>query len=138
MRARVLVTMLLIVRVIFIVSIYPAYRILTAPTASIPVIVVVNMIDNFLFQLGIGAVYAWLAEGFPKAVRSSGLAVLYAFSVAIFGGTTQFVVAWLIDKTKDPLVPAWYQIAANLVGIVGLLLMRRHPEVEREALGEPV
>ena len=127
--------MLLIVRVIFVISIYPAYLVLTAPTATPAVILVVNMVDNFLFQLGIGAVYAWLAEGFPKAVRSSGLAILYAFSVAIFGGTTQFVVAWLIDRTKDPLVPAWYQIAANLAGIVGLLLMRRHPEVERESVG---
>lgn len=126
--------MLLIVRVIFVISIYPAYRILTAPTATPTVILIVNMIDNFLFQLGIGAVYAWLAEGFPKAVRSSGLAILYAFSVAIFGGTTQFVVAWLIDRMKDPLVPAWYQIAANLAGIVGLLLMRRHPEAERESV----
>jgi MFS family permease len=124
--------MLLVVRVIFVVSIYPAYRILTAPTASPVVIISVNMIDNFLFQLGIGAVYAFLTEGFPKAVRSSGLALLYALSVAIFGGTTQFVVAWLIDRTKDPLVPAWYQIVANLAGIVGLLLMQRHPEAAQE------
>ena len=46
-------------------------------------------------------------------MRSSGLGILYALGVTIFGGTTQFVVAWLIDVTKDPMVPAWYQIAAN-------------------------
>jgi len=46
-----------------------------------------------------------------------------ALGVTIFGGTTQFVVAWLIDWTKDPMVPAWYQIIANIVSIIGVLLL---------------
>jgi len=75
-------------------------------------------------------VYSFLPEAFPKAVRSSGLSVLYALGVTIFGGTTQFVVAWLIDWTGDPMVPAWYQIAASLVGIVGVMLLRPHAEDE--------
>ena len=73
-----------------------------------------------------------MAEAFPKAVRSSGLAILYAFGVMIFGGTTQFVVAWLIDVTKDPMVPAWYQMVTTLVSIVGVVLLTPHAEVLRE------
>jgi hypothetical protein len=65
-----------------------------------------TMVLNFVFSIGFGAVYAFLAEAFPTSVRSSGLAILYALGVTIFGGTTQFVVAWLIDLTKDPMVPA--------------------------------
>jgi hypothetical protein len=50
----------------------------------------------------------------------------------IFGGTTQFAVAWLIDWTKDPMVPAWYQMAANVVAIIGIMLLTPHPEALRE------
>ena len=91
-----------------------------------------HMFLNFLFAIGIGAVYAFMAEAFPQAVRSSGLAILYATGVMIFGGTTQFVVAWLIEVTKDPMVPAWYQIITTIASIVGILLLMPHAEVLRE------
>ena len=69
---------------------------------------------------------AFLSEAFPQSVRSSGLGIVYALGVTIFGGSTQFVVAWLIDATKNPMIPAWYQIAANIVAIIGVVLMSSH------------
>jgi MFS family permease len=90
------------------------------------------MFINFVFSIGMGATYAFLSEAFPKSVRSSGLAILYALGVTVFGGTTQFVVAWLIDWTNNPVVPAWYQIVANIAGIIGVLLLMPHEEVVRE------
>jgi len=65
-------------------------------------------------------------------VRSSGLAILYALGTTIFGGTTQFVVAWLIDRTGSAMVPAWYMLAASLAGIVGVALLQPHADVVRE------
>jgi MFS family permease len=122
--------MLVLTRMIFVLVVYPAYLILTSPQSTSAVVIAMNMLLNFIFSLGIGALYAFLPEAFPKSVRSSGLAILYALSVTIFGGTTQFVVAWLIDVFKDPLVPAWYQIIANVGSIVGVMLMTPHAEVE--------
>jgi MFS family permease len=127
--------MLVASRALFVASIYPAYLILTSASATPVTIVAVNMVDNFLFAIGIGSLYAFLPEAFPKAVRSSGLAVLYALSVTIFGGTTQFVVAWLIHWTKNPLMPAWYQIIANVASIVGVLLLVPHREAAKERTG---
>jgi MFS family permease len=124
--------MLILSRVIFVLVVYPGYLMLTADTASTATIVACTMFLNFLFAIGIGAVYAFMAEAFPRAVRSSGLAILYATGVMIFGGTTQFVVAWLIDVTKDPMVPAWYQIITTIASIVGILLLMPHAEVLRE------
>jgi MFS family permease len=124
--------MLILSRVVFVLVVYPAYLILTAPSASTATIIACTMFLNFLFAIGIGAVYAFMAEAFPQAVRSSGLAILYAAGVTIFGGTTQFVVAWLIDVTKDPMVPAWYQIITTIASIVGILLLMPHAEVLRE------
>jgi len=116
-------------RVALIAIVYPLFQAMTAPGTDVTTIVAANLFFNILFACGIGAGYAFLAEAFPQSVRSSGLAILYAFGVMIFGGTTQFVVAWLIDVTKDPLVPAYYMIAANLTTIVGLWLMEPHAEV---------
>jgi MFS family permease len=124
-------------RVIFVLAIYPAYRLYGVPGTGAGVIVAVNMLLNFLFSTGIGAVYAFLLEEFPRSVRSSGLGLLYALSVTIFGGTTQFVVAWLIDWTKDPLVPAWYQLVWNVASIIAVALLARHPELARESASAP-
>ena len=124
--------MLVLSRVAFLVIVYPVYLILTSPAASVATIVAGNSFLGFVFAIGIGPVYAFMAEAFPQSVRSSGLAILYALGVMIFGGTTQFVVAWLIDVTKDPMVPAWYQMVTTAVSIVGVLLLTPHAEVLRE------
>ena len=46
-------------------------------------------------------------------------------SVSVFGGTTQFVIAWLIGTTGDRLSPAYYVI---LTSVVGLWAMFKLPE----------
>jgi MFS family permease len=124
--------MLVVSRLLFLAMIYPAYSMITSADATVGVIVAVNMLLNFMFAVGIGALYAFLSEAFPQSVRSSGLGLLYALGVTIFGGTTQFVVAWLIDSTGDPMIPAWYQIAANVVAVIGVMLMTPHADVLRE------
>ena len=124
--------MLILSRVLYLVIVYPVYLMLTSPDASLSTIVVSNALLGFVFAVGIGAAYAFLAEAFPQSVRSSGLAILYALGVMIFGGTTQFVVAWLIDVTGNPLVPAWYQMAATAASVIGVALLSPHAEVLRE------
>jgi MFS family permease len=124
--------MLILSRVAYLLIVYPVYLILTSPDASLATVVASNAFLGFVFAISIGATYAFLAEAFPQSVRSSGLAILYALGVMIFGGTTQFVVTWLIKETGDPLVPAWYQMAATAASIVGVLLLVPHPEVLHE------
>jgi MFS family permease len=124
--------MLIATRVTFLLLLYPAYLVLTSPQIGPAGIVATNMAINFVFATGIGAVYAFLAEAFPASVRSSGLAILYAIAVAVFGGTTQFVVAWLIEWSGNPMVPAWYQIAANVAAIAGVALLVPYHESRQD------
>jgi len=119
-------------RCVFAVLIYPAFLLITSPDSSLAVVFAAYMALSAVFAAGLGSVYAFLPEAFPKAVRSSGLAILYALGTTIFGGTTQFIVAWLIDRTGSAMVPAWYMLAATLAGIVGVALLAPHPEVARE------
>jgi MFS family permease len=125
--------MLIAWRVLLLILIYPLYMVLTSPSASPATVIATNMVANAVFAAGIGATYVFMAEAFPASVRSSGLALLYALGVAIFGGTTQFAVAWLINVTGNPLVPAYYQIAATVVSIVGVLWLARYDEIMRPA-----
>ncbi len=130
--------MLIATRLMFVAGVFPAFAIFTSPQSAPQTILVTNLILSFVFATTIGAVYAFLAEAFPQSVRSSGLAILYALGVSIFGGTTQFVVAWLIDASGDPMVPAYYQIAANMAGIIGVALLVPDAEVARERAAQSV
>lgn len=65
-----------------------------------------------------------IAESLPKAVRSGALAILYAATIAVFGGSTQLVVKWLIDVTGSPLAPAWYQTIALIIGGAAMAAVR--------------
>jgi MFS transporter, MHS family, proline/betaine transporter len=57
---------------------------------------------------------------FPAHVRYCGMAIAYNVSTSLFGGTAPAANDWLIDRTGSNLVPAYYMIAACLVGAVAL------------------
>jgi MFS family permease len=122
-------TVLAASRVVFAAAIYPAFVVITSPESPLPALFAVYMAISALFSMGIVPIYAFLLEAFPKAVRSSGLSILYALGTTIFGGTTQFVVAWLIERTGSPMVPAWYMLATTIAATIGVLGLVRHPEV---------
>jgi len=64
-----------------------------------------------------------VTESLPHRVRSGGLSVLYAISISLFGGSTQFIVAWLTRLTGSALTPAWYMIGGVVVGLIALAIM---------------
>jgi MHS family citrate/tricarballylate:H+ symporter-like MFS transporter len=77
-----------------------------------------------LSALSTTPIVIWLTESLPAAIRSGGVATVYAVAIAIFGGTTQYSVTWLIKVTRNPESPAWYWAAASVVGLVAMLLIR--------------
>jgi MHS family proline/betaine transporter-like MFS transporter len=70
-----------------------------------------------------GPAGATVAEMFPTRIRSKWLGIGYGLSVAIFGGFTPFVVTWLIRALDSPLAPAYYVIAAALIGGIFILFI---------------
>ncbi len=64
-----------------------------------------------------------LPELLPRAVRTTGFAVIYAVGVCVFGGSTQVILTWLIGVTGDPLSPAYYLILANAISAVAMWLL---------------
>jgi MFS family permease len=118
----------LVPRIAFCLAVYPAYEVLTSPGVTVQTLLGINVGLNFMLALSYGGLYVLITQVFPKAVRSSGLSIAYAISVTVFGGTTQFIVTWLIGNLNDAMVPAWYQIGANVISILAVLLITVHSE----------
>ncbi|GAA2678146.1 glycine betaine/L-proline transporter ProP [Streptomyces lunalinharesii] len=60
---------------------------------------------------------------FPTKVRYGSLSIGFNISVSLFGGTTPLVVTALIGATGNKMVPAYYMMAAAVIGGIAVLLM---------------
>lgn len=78
-----------------------------------------------LVDVSTTSVLVSVCELMPRASRSATVGTLYAVSATVFGGTTQFIVTWLIAKTGSSLAPAWYMTGAIAAGLIA---MSRLPE----------
>ncbi len=76
------------------------------------------------------AVLTNIAESYPTLLRARSLGFLYAFAVAVFGGSAQYIVTWLIEVTGSPLAPAWYMTGAMALGLVGMAITRETAPVK--------
>jgi MFS transporter, MHS family, proline/betaine transporter len=63
-------------------------------------------------------------ELFATRVRYSGFSIGYNGCVAVFGGTTPYMVAWLTGSTGNNQAPAFYVIVAAVVSLVAVLTLR--------------
>lgn len=68
---------------------------------------------------------------FPTRVRYGSLSIGFNVSVSLFGGTTPLVVTALIGATGDMMMPAYYMMAAAVVGGVAVWFMT-------ESAGKPL
>ena len=77
----------------------------------------------FLSTFAMGAFYPAFSESLPKAMRGRGVATTYAVAIAVFGGTTQPMITWLIHATGRPEAPGVYLAAALLMALIGMTLI---------------
>jgi MHS family proline/betaine transporter-like MFS transporter len=67
---------------------------------------------------------AAIAEIFPTGRRSTWMSTGYSLAVAVFGGFAPFIATWLIDRTGNPLSPAFYLMAAAAVSTLVIAQLR--------------
>ncbi|MEV4971561.1 glycine betaine/L-proline transporter ProP [Streptomyces scopuliridis] len=72
----------------------------------------------------LGTMSAALPALFPTEVRYGSLSVGYNLSASLFGGTTPLVITGLIGLTGNNLMPAYYSMAAALVGVIAVACMK--------------
>ncbi|MFJ4922156.1 glycine betaine/L-proline transporter ProP [Streptomyces sp. NPDC088725] len=72
----------------------------------------------------LGTMSAALPALFPTQVRYGSLSIGYNLSASIFGGTTPLVITALISFAGTNLMPAYYAMAAALVGVISVACMK--------------
>jgi MFS transporter, MHS family, proline/betaine transporter len=102
---------------------YPAFFLLTRGVGEVASLLII-LGYNALALSNAGASTVMMLEAFPRHHRAAGMSMIYSFGVTIFGGFSPLIVAWLIGVTRDPMIPAWYLLAAVSISLFAL---RRFP-----------
>jgi len=106
-----------------------------------PLVAFLLMMVGLLIVTGYTSINAIVkAELFPERIRALGVGLPYALTVAIFGGSTEYVALWLKDAGHEP-VFFWYVAGCALISLLVYGLMsessktshieREHAERER-------
>jgi MHS family citrate/tricarballylate:H+ symporter-like MFS transporter len=119
---------MLIPGVLLFCAIYPAFWVISHYRTIFTFYAAVAFV-TILQALSTTPVIVTLTEQLPKRVRSGVVAIVYAFAIATFGGSTQFVLTWLLALTGNPLAPAFYWTCASLVGLVAMVLVKESAPV---------
>ncbi|MBU6299148.1 MAG: MFS transporter [Alphaproteobacteria bacterium] len=107
---------------LMLLSILPAFWLISHYPSQLVLYSLMGFLA-LLLALGSPPIIIALTESLPARIRSGAVATVYAFAISVFGGSTQFVITWLIRITGDPLAPAWYWTAACLVGVAVMFLL---------------
>jgi len=106
----------------FVIMILPMFAwFLGAPTAT--AFVVTNLILSGLGTMPFSAAFTAVSESLPRTMRSRAFALVYTIPVTTMGGTTQPVLAWLIERTHNPAVLAYYMMGIAVMGLAAMLFL---------------
>jgi nitrate/nitrite transporter NarK len=106
---------------IVLVAVPLFYFLIEHPTAF--VVYAVTFLMSALSSINAASIIVGIPESLPREVRSVGLAIVYALSVSIFGGSTSYVVNKLIFLTGDKLMPAYYLVGFSILGTIAAMLL---------------
>jgi MHS family citrate/tricarballylate:H+ symporter-like MFS transporter len=121
---------MLIPGVLQLLCIFPAFWAISqwrTPFVFYAAIAVVTILQS----LSTPPVVTTLTEQLPKAVRSGVVSIVYAFAISIFGGSTGFMLTWLIALSGgNALIPAYYWMGALVIGLVAMALVKESAPVK--------
>lgn len=123
-----------------IVLSYPAFLLITSH--QIGLVFLGLLILGILHGCFSGTMPSTLPALFATDIRYSALAIGFNISVSLFGGTTPLINAWLVEKTGNLMIPAFYMAIAGVVGLVTIWTVKEsakrplqgsHPAVHTHA-----
>ncbi len=116
--------MLIAACIAFIVLTIPLFIVMTKATGMLAVVILCQIAFAVILTANDGTLATFLAESFPTNVRYSGFALSFNGANALLGGTTPFIVTWLIKVTGSPLAPAVYLTVIALIAMVAIFQSR--------------
>ncbi len=121
---------------LLLVLVFPCFRVLQH-ARSPWVLYAAAAVLGIVSTLSTVSMIVVIAESLPRSVRLGGIAMIYAVSIAVFSGSAQFMIAWLIGATGNPLAPAWYMEGAVLVGLCAMLTLTETAPIRTGAIPPP-
>ncbi|MCC8943091.1 MFS transporter [Bradyrhizobium sp. Arg68] len=118
-------THMIIFALLLLVSIFPAFLLLTGnPT---PMIVLLGVLWlGMLKSLYYGPLAALMSELFPPATRATGLGLSYNIGVTVFGGMGPAIMTWMgLFAPIGDLAPGYYLTAVCILSLCTLFTIRR-------------
>ncbi len=109
-------------RLLLTLTAWPLFLLL-APQPSAGTLYFATTMLTVLTAIGSAASLVVIPELLPKSIRATGLSIAYAIGVSLFGGTTQFVITWLLKVTGDPTSPAWYVTVTSVITLAAMWAM---------------
>lgn len=101
-------------RILIAIVILPLFLLLNARPSAATLFVATGLMTALTATSSASSLVV-IPELLPRSIRATGLATAYAVGVSLFGGTTQFIITYLIEATGNPVSPAWYVMIANLI-----------------------
>ncbi|EGF53492.1 metabolite MFS transporter, MHS family [Actinomyces sp. oral taxon 170 str. F0386] len=115
--------MLISACIAFIVVSIPLFVVMTKAT-TLMVVILCQIVFAIVLTANDGTLATFLAESFPTNVRYSGFALSFNGANALLGGTTPFVLTWLIKVSGSSLAPAVYLTVIALIAMVAIFRSR--------------
>lgn len=117
-------------RVALMLLIVPMFYMLVK-TESVAMLLLVTMTVTLLTGMSGASSLVAIPEMMPIALRATGVSIIYAIGVTLFGGTAQFVLTWLIEHF-GAVSPAYYVVVTSVFSIIAMLMMpeTRHVNVK--------
>jgi MHS family citrate/tricarballylate:H+ symporter-like MFS transporter len=119
---------------LLLLTIFPAFWIISQYRTVFTFYAAIAVV-TILQSLSTTPVVTTLTESLPRKVRSGVVSTVYAFAISIFGGSTQFMLTFLLATTGNPLMPAYYWIGALVVGLTAMTLVQESAPIK---LSSPV
>ena len=110
-------------------SIMPVFWTITHVNSTMLLYVLMGAL-SIIFELGTVQILVSFTESVPARIRSGTVSIIYAFAISIFGGSTQFLITWLIRVTGSPLAPGWFWTGAAFVFVMGAMALSESAPVK--------
>jgi len=120
--------------VLLVLAIFPCFWVIDH-VRSLGALYGAEAVMAILASLSSVPVIVTITETLPPRIRSGAVAMIYAFAISIFGGSTQFVIKLLLDKTGNHLAPAYYWTGAAIMGLIAMSLVKESAPVRLARAG---
>ena len=117
-------------QLLFTLTIIPCFLWLTTARTGTSFLLS-NILLSLLSNAQYGAAYTAILESIPRRLRARVFALVYSVPVAVFGGTTQLAITWLLHVTGSSMSIAWYLFGISLIGCLAMWAMPETAPIRR-------